>query len=138
MKLVNFKRSVDDLEGRRILVLGGASFAEALYPHVAFRPVLEIGLLLRSADVQPFAHFLARHNLTPADGASNPDVVAVVPAGRRVRQASPAKGHAGAVGQAGGCTGDGAGESAHPSGRDPLAPDALGHLSALGLRPAVR
>src|SRR5687767_6743030 len=42
MKLVNFKRTVDALEGRQIIVFGGASFAEAIYPHVAFRPVLEV------------------------------------------------------------------------------------------------
>src|SRR5262245_3338566 len=41
MKLVNFKRSVDALEGRRVVMLGAASFAEHLYPHVAFRPVAE-------------------------------------------------------------------------------------------------
>ncbi len=46
MKLVNFKRVVDDLEGRKVVLLGGASFAEALYPHIAFRPVIDIALLL--------------------------------------------------------------------------------------------
>ena len=49
MKLVNFKRIVDELEGRKLLLLGAAAFAEALYPHVAFRPVLDIQLLLRRA-----------------------------------------------------------------------------------------
>ena len=53
MKLVNFKRTVDELEGRRILVLGGPAFADALYPHVAFRPVLDIEMLLRPEDVAP-------------------------------------------------------------------------------------
>src|SRR5689334_18135088 len=37
MKLVSFKRAIDELEGRKLLLLGGASFAEGLYPHVAFR-----------------------------------------------------------------------------------------------------
>src|SRR3954467_6765364 len=45
MKLVNFRRATGDVEGQRWVVMGGASFAEALYPHVAFRPVLEIQLL---------------------------------------------------------------------------------------------
>ncbi len=44
MKLVNFKRSVDDLEGRRIALLGAGSFAESLYPHVAWRPVIDLRL----------------------------------------------------------------------------------------------
>src|SRR5690348_14686047 len=46
MKLVNFKRAVDELEGRRVVLLGAASYAESLYPHVAFRPVLDLDLLL--------------------------------------------------------------------------------------------
>src|SRR5689334_14011523 len=55
MKLVNFKRSVDALEGRRVVMLGSATFAEHLYPHVAFRPVSEIRLFMASADVEPLA-----------------------------------------------------------------------------------
>lgn len=50
MKLVHFKRTVDELEGRRILLLGGASFAEALYPHVAFRPLLDLELLVQGPE----------------------------------------------------------------------------------------
>jgi len=44
MKLVAFKRAIDEVEGERLVLVGGASFAEALYPHVAFRPVLDIHL----------------------------------------------------------------------------------------------
>jgi hypothetical protein len=69
MKLVNFKRLVDDLEGRRLVVLGGASFAEALYPHIAFRPVIDISLLLPPADVDAFAGFLAKGDFKPGSGA---------------------------------------------------------------------
>jgi len=65
MKLVNFKRSVDGLEGRRVVLLGAASFAEVLYPHVAFRPVAEIRLLLPPADVQPMAGFLKSAEFKP-------------------------------------------------------------------------
>ena len=67
MKLVNFKRLVDDLEGRRIVLLGGASFADSLYPHVAFRPVIEISLLLPPGDVDGFAGFLSRGEFKPLD-----------------------------------------------------------------------
>ncbi len=66
MKLVNFKRVVDGLEGRKVLVLGGASFAEALYQHIAFRPVIDISLLLPAADVDGFAGFLAQGQFKPA------------------------------------------------------------------------
>jgi hypothetical protein len=58
MKLVNFKRAVQALEGRRIVLLGAASYAESLYPHVAFRPVLELDLLLPAGELDGLAGFL--------------------------------------------------------------------------------
>ncbi len=58
MKLVNFKRAVGSLEGRRIIVIGAASFAETLYPHMAFRPVEALELFLPAQDVNGFAGFL--------------------------------------------------------------------------------
>src|SRR5208283_4904299 len=76
MKLVNFKRVVDHLEGRKVIVLGGASFAEALYPHIAFRPVIDISLLLPAVDLEGFAGFLAQGQFraapenTPPPGAA--------------------------------------------------------------------
>jgi hypothetical protein len=76
MKLVNFKRSIDELEGRRIIAFGGASYAEALYPHVAFRPVLEIQLLGARADVDGLegfmkqSHFKASPGMEAATGAT--------------------------------------------------------------------
>lgn len=79
MKLVNFKRSVDALEGRRVVMLGAATFAETLYPHVAFRPVAELRLFMPPADVQPMAGFLKRAEFkpidTPADEGLLPDLV---------------------------------------------------------------
>lgn len=75
MKLVNFKRAIDNLDGERIVLLGGASFAESLYPHVAFRPVLEIRVLLRPASVERVAsHFAGSEfraaSLKDAEGAT--------------------------------------------------------------------
>jgi putative nucleotidyltransferase-like protein len=58
MRLVNFKRAVDELEGARVLLLGAASFAESLYPHVAFRPVPDIQLWAQSADLPRLVEFL--------------------------------------------------------------------------------
>jgi hypothetical protein len=66
LKLVNFKRSVGELEGRRIAVIGAAAFAESLYPHVAFRPVIEIRLLLAPADIQGLAGYLKNNEFKPA------------------------------------------------------------------------
>ncbi len=67
MKLVTFKRAVDDLQGRRLLMLGGATFAEGLYPHVAFRPVLEIKLRVAAMDLEPFAGFLKHAQFKPLE-----------------------------------------------------------------------
>jgi hypothetical protein len=60
MKLVNFKRAVDALEGRRIVLVGAASYAESLYPHIAFRPVLDLDLLLPAADLDGLVGYLGR------------------------------------------------------------------------------
>ncbi len=65
MKLVNFKRAVDALEGRQLILLGAASFAEALYPHVAFRPVLDIRMLVRKVDLDGFTGFLREADFRP-------------------------------------------------------------------------
>ena len=73
MKLVSFKRAVDDLEGRRLLLLGGASFAETLYPHVAFRPVPEIRLRVDRADLEPFIGYLGQHQYRPLADAGELD-----------------------------------------------------------------
>jgi hypothetical protein len=65
MKLVNFKRSVDDLQGRKVILLGAGSFAESLYPHVAFRPVIELRLLLAPADFDGFIGFMGGSEFKP-------------------------------------------------------------------------
>jgi hypothetical protein len=67
MKLVNFKRTVDDLEGRKLLLMGGAAFAEALYPHVGFRPVLDIQVLLKRVDVEGFSGYLSQFQFKPEE-----------------------------------------------------------------------
>lgn len=72
MKLVNFKRAVDELEGRSVVLLGAATFAESLYPHVAFRPVIDLRLLLPKADLEPFANYLRKSQFRPAAGVDDP------------------------------------------------------------------
>jgi hypothetical protein len=82
MKLVHFKRCVDELEGRKLLLLGGAAFSEALYPHVGFRPVLEIQVLLKRVDVEGFAGYLSQHQFRPEKDESHSGAVKVVSDGR--------------------------------------------------------
>lgn len=65
LKLVMFKRLVGNLEGRRLILMGSAILAEALYPHIAFRPVIELELLMRRMDVEPFSGFLANQDFKP-------------------------------------------------------------------------
>jgi hypothetical protein len=72
MKLVNLKHALDGLEGRKIVLVGAASFAESLYPHVAFRPVIDVRLAVPSSDVEPFSVWLRRsefQSIDVADGA---------------------------------------------------------------------
>lgn len=66
MKLVNFKQVMSDLEGRRVVLFGAAVFAEALYPHVAFRPVGELRLFVAAADAEPLTGFLSKEGFKPA------------------------------------------------------------------------
>jgi hypothetical protein len=71
MKLVNLKRCIDDLEGRRIVLVGAASFAESLYPHVAFRPVIDVRLLVPPGDVEPLSTWLRRAEFKPEVGVTD-------------------------------------------------------------------
>lgn len=70
MKLVQFKRTIDELEDCRVLLLGGACFVEALYPHVAFRPVLQIEMLLRREDLDRATAALSAGAFKPTPGSS--------------------------------------------------------------------
>lgn len=78
MKLVNFKRAVDELEGRRVILLGGPSFAESLYPHVAFRPVLDIEMLVPAADLDAVTQVLSASEFRPELGQPHPSGAARV------------------------------------------------------------
>lgn len=78
LKLVNLKRTLDDLQGRKILLFGAASFAEALYPHVAFRPVIDIELWVKPHEVDAFANFLRGAEFQPSEEAGPPGVARVL------------------------------------------------------------
>lgn len=78
LKLVNLKRSLDALQGRKLLLFGAASFAEALYPHVAFRPVIDIELWVKPGEVDAFANFLRGAEFQPSNDAGPPGVARVL------------------------------------------------------------
>ncbi|XXF79123.1 nucleotidyltransferase family protein [Myxococcaceae bacterium GXIMD 01537] len=82
MKLVNFKRAVDELEGRKLVLLGGAVFAEGLYPHVGFRPVLDIQVLMRKVDIEGFTGFLSHHEFRPEPDEPGSGVTRILSDGR--------------------------------------------------------
>lgn len=82
MKLVNFKQIVDELEGRKLLVMGGAAFAEAMYPHVGFRPVLDIHVLLKRVDVEGFSGYLSQHHFEPEKDETHSGATRVLSDGR--------------------------------------------------------
>lgn len=65
MKLVALKRTLGELEGRRLVLTGAASYAEVLYPHVAFRPVAEVEVEVAERDVEGLSGFLRQHDLKP-------------------------------------------------------------------------
>ncbi len=75
MKLVGFKNSVKELLGRRIVLVGGASFAESLYPHVAMRPVADVEVLVPKRDVEPLVNWLRRSDFRPEPGAGPGDAL---------------------------------------------------------------
>lgn len=67
LKLIMFKRLVGQLEGRKLVLAGSAVLAETLYPHIAFRPVMELEVLLRRMDVDPFTGFVTRSEFKADD-----------------------------------------------------------------------
>jgi hypothetical protein len=58
LHLVNLRRAMQPLEGRKVVLFGTFSLAEALYPHVGFRPLLEVSMLVAEEDVEGFAGYM--------------------------------------------------------------------------------
>jgi hypothetical protein len=82
MKVVHFKRMVGALEGRKLVLLGGAAFSDALYPHGGFRPLLEIQILLRRLDVEGFSGFLSQQEFKPVEDELGSGATRVLSDGR--------------------------------------------------------
>lgn len=72
MKLVSLKRALAELSGRRVVVLDGASFTEALYPHMAFRPVLEVRLWGGRRGADGLSGFLASSGFVRLESMDRP------------------------------------------------------------------
>ncbi len=72
MRLVNFKRALAGLEGRKVVLLEAASFAEALYPHVGFRPVPYLRVAVGRGEVEGLAGFLGQSEFRPAPDLADP------------------------------------------------------------------
>jgi hypothetical protein len=68
MKLITLKRALDQLATGRFVLLGGASFAESLYPHVGFRPILDIRLWVTPEAFEPVVAALRASNFRPEGG----------------------------------------------------------------------
>lgn len=64
-KFVNLKTTLGDLEGARIVLLGGAGLAEGIYPHIAFRPIPELDLLIEAQDRARVTEALAEERFLP-------------------------------------------------------------------------
>jgi Uncharacterised nucleotidyltransferase len=71
MKLVGFKRAIDELQGRQVVLVGAISFLESLYPHVAFRPVIDLRVAVPAGEVDAFANYLAHAEFRPSPDAAD-------------------------------------------------------------------
>jgi hypothetical protein len=58
LHLVNLRKTLGPLQGRRLVLFGTLSLAEALYPHVGFRPLLEVSVLVGEEDIGGFAGYM--------------------------------------------------------------------------------
>ncbi len=65
MKLVNLKQALAQLEGRQVVMHGGVSYVESIYPHVAFRPVVDVRLYVGRREVDPLVNWLRRAEFVP-------------------------------------------------------------------------
>ncbi|MCL2012979.1 MAG: nucleotidyltransferase family protein [Cystobacterineae bacterium] len=62
--LLGLKNALQPLQGRKLLLFDAFSLAEALYPHVGFRPLTEASLLVAKEDVEGFSGYLYARGYT--------------------------------------------------------------------------
>lgn len=66
-KLVTVKQLLSELVGPKVVLLDAAAHAEALYPHIAFRPVPDLRLYTSPGDVPEVLRALAEGGFAPAE-----------------------------------------------------------------------
>ena len=78
-KLVTLKGALRDVGGAPAILLDAASFADGLYPHIGFRPVPDLRLLVREEDLPGVVAALGREGFAPAAAVeADPDRPAAV------------------------------------------------------------
>lgn len=78
-KLVTLKQALAHLTGAGVVLLDAAAYADTLYPHVAFRPVPELKLLVRPAELEPVAAALRESEFFAVDDAEpDPEAPALI------------------------------------------------------------
>lgn len=60
MKLLTLKHLLAPLEGRAIYLFDSVTFLESLYPHLAFRPLIELRIHVAPTHMVPFSNYLQR------------------------------------------------------------------------------
>lgn len=71
-KLVTLKGTLKGLGDTPVILLDAASFADGLYPHIGFRPIPDLRLLVREEDLPAVATGVGREGFAPAE-ADEPD-----------------------------------------------------------------
>lgn len=78
-KLVTLKGALSDVGGAPVIVIGAAAFADTLYPHIGFRAVPELRLLVRAEDLPALERTLDEEEFRPAPPEEpDPDAPAAV------------------------------------------------------------
>ena len=65
-KFVNLKKALAECPDRQVLLLDAAAFADALYPHIAFRPTAELRLLVHPDDLTEVQRGFAEAGYAPS------------------------------------------------------------------------
>ena len=78
-KFVTIKSSIGSLEGVHVVLLDSVAFADQLYPHVAFRPIPDLRLLVRPQDVPVLVEAMREEKFVEVESDEpDPDQPAVV------------------------------------------------------------
>lgn len=71
-KLVTLKGALRDIGGAPAILLDAASFSDGLYPHIGFRPIPDVRILVREEDLPGVVKGVSREGFAPVT-ADEPD-----------------------------------------------------------------